>query len=671
MPESSGEGQDPTKDARWRSVKALVEAALDQDPQRRSAFVQRACEGDPELQAEVESLLRAHDSAPGDFLGNPGDLVSDLVGHEPSFLDDRIAGYEIQRRLGCGGMGEVWLAEELQSTRRRVAIKLIKFGMDTREVLARFEAEQQALALMDHDNIAHVYTAGMTERGRPYFVMQYVDGEPITDYCDRKRFSLPTRLELFSRVCHAVHHAHQRGIIHRDLKPSNILVHDGDDGAIPKIIDFGIAKATEQRLGAGALLTKTGMLMGTPEYMSPEQAEMTSLNVDARTDVFALGVVLYELLTGFLPIDYAPPSVSGIDELRRQIRKQRPRTPSVRVERAANADRSAAARSTDRTTLVSDLRGDLDRVVLCALEKDRARRYATPRDFAEDIRRHQQRDAVLAPVGSAVTRRRSVTIALVLFAISGLGFAGWALGLLPAPVASSIAEGRTVMILTDAYSVPYTSDVVDAFRHTGARVTTDDTELTNERAMPASLVSGYDLVVVITVFGTVHGSPIDGVDMDGLESAINSRASRAFILISDACSLCSISSTERLLAVVKSVGGWSTRLGPIEAKRFEADLDSHGVHTAAFGAWSSIIGNNYSPLFFVPDANVIYRGEAGVLAAVVAASANGSCIFMTTDSTPFVAPINGSPPGQADGLAEAYLQSALSPIGPCEVSETP
>ena len=247
----------------------------------------------------------------------------------PSEAKDRIGPYRLLQRLGEGGMGEVWLAEQVAPVRRHVALKVIKAGMDTAQVIARFEAERQALALMDHPAIAVVFDAGTTPEGRPYFAMEYVKGEPITTYCDRHRLATPQRLELFIQVCEGVQHAHQKGVIHRDLKPSNVLVAVQDERPVPKIIDFGVAKATTQRLTERTLYTELGVLIGTPEYMSPEQAEMTGLNIDTRTDVYALGVILYELLTGVLPFDRRTLFAKGLDEIRRTIREVEPPRPSA------------------------------------------------------------------------------------------------------------------------------------------------------------------------------------------------------------------------------------------------------------------------------------------------------------------------------------------------------
>ena len=299
-----------------------------------------------------------------------------------------IGPYKLLQKLGEGGYGVVYMAEQEQPIRRRVALKIIKLGMDTKNVIARFEAERQALALMDHPNIARVLDAGATETGRPYFVMELVYGVKITDYCDQNRVSMQERLELFIQVCNAVQHAHQKGIIHRDLKPSNIMVTMHDGVPVPKVIDFGIAKATEQRLTDKTLFTSYAQLMGTPAYMSPEQMELSGLNLDTRSDIYSLGVLLYELLTGHTPFDTADLLKLGVDELRRTVCEQEPLSPSAKLQTLNNEEltKTARRRHIEPPRLLSQLRGDLDWIVLKCLEKDRTRRYETANGLAMDIR---------------------------------------------------------------------------------------------------------------------------------------------------------------------------------------------------------------------------------------------------------------------------------------------
>lgn len=313
--------------------------------------------------------------------------------------------YRLLQRLGEGGMGEVWLAEQTEPVRRQVALKVIKAGMDSAQVVARFEAERQALALMDHPTIATVFDGGTTPQGRPYFAMEYVKGEPITVYCDRHLLSTRERLELFMQVCAGVQHAHQKGIIHRDLKPSNVLVAIQGDRPVPKIIDFGVAKATTQHLTERSLFTELGVLIGTPEYMSPEQAEMGSLDIDTRTDIYALGVLLYELLTGALPFDRKDLRQAGIAEIQRIIREKEPPRPSTRITHLGLASTEAAKnRHTEPRRLASDLRGDLDWITMRALEKDRTRRYQTANALSADVRRHLSNEPVSAGPPSTAYR---------------------------------------------------------------------------------------------------------------------------------------------------------------------------------------------------------------------------------------------------------------------------
>src|SRR6266481_5107607 len=303
--------------------------------EERDRYFDKACKGDIEFRRRVEALLLAYEEA-GDFLGRsaaerPPKAAQALAAAEKP--GDRIGHYKLLQQIGEGGWGVVFMAEQEEPVRRRVALKIIKPGMDTKSVIGRFEAERQALALMDHPNIAHVFDAGATENGRPYFVMELVRGIKITEYCDQHNLATAARLDLFVQVCHAVQHAHQKGIIHRDIKPSNVLVTRSDEGkALPMVIDFGIAKATTgQRLTDKTVFTAFEMLIGTPAYMSPEQAELTSVDVDTRSDIYSLGVLLYELLTGTTPFDSRELFKAELDEVRRTIRDQEPARPSTRL----------------------------------------------------------------------------------------------------------------------------------------------------------------------------------------------------------------------------------------------------------------------------------------------------------------------------------------------------
>jgi non-specific serine/threonine protein kinase/serine/threonine-protein kinase len=414
---------------RWHRISTLFAEAVKLPPERRAGFLQSACEDDADLRRRVEELLHAagHGAehperpplpGPGAILRRPPDEPEPGVGVP---REDRVSSaptdtapqggaareafgpYRLLQKIGEGGMGEVWLAEQTEPIRRKVALKVIKAGMDTKQVIARFEAERQALALMDHPGIAKVFDAGETPRGMPYFAMEHVAGEAITTYCDRHRLSMPERLDLFARVCEAVQHAHQKGVIHRDLKPSNVMVTIQGDKPAPKIIDFGVAKATAQRLTERTIFTELGMLIGTPEYMSPEQAEMTGLDVDTRTDVYALGVMLYELLTGALPFESKELREAGFEEIRRRIREVDPPRPSTRVRTlGARSTQAASNRRTDPEKLASRLKGDLDWIVMKALEKDRTRRYGSASDLVADLERHLQDLPVLAgPPGAS------------------------------------------------------------------------------------------------------------------------------------------------------------------------------------------------------------------------------------------------------------------------------
>jgi serine/threonine protein kinase/Tfp pilus assembly protein PilF len=319
--------------------------------------------------------------------------------------------YRIGRQLGEGGMGIVYLAEQTAPVRRTVALKVIKRGMDTRQVVARFEAERQALALMDHPSIARVFDAGETDDGRPYFAMEHIEGRPITAYCDEQQLGTRERLALFIRVCHGVQHAHHKGVIHRDVKPSNVLVTTHDGKPVPKIIDFGVAKAIEQPLTERTLFTEMGVMIGTPEYMSPEQAEVNPLDVDTRTDVYSLGVLLYELLSGALPFDARELRSAAFHEILRKIREDRPSKPSARVsELGDDASGSAMRRRSDPATLRRLLTGDLDVITMKALEKERERRYGSPAELAGDIERHLNHEPVAArPPSAAYLLRKLVS----------------------------------------------------------------------------------------------------------------------------------------------------------------------------------------------------------------------------------------------------------------------
>ena len=406
----------------------------------RDAFLTQACAGDASLRQQVDALLVGYEKA-GSFLDKAAGPLGPGGTHIVPITEkagDKIGRYKLLQQIGEGGCGVVYMAEQEEPVRRRVALKVIKLGMDTKQVVARFEAERQALALMDHPNIARVLDAGATDTGRPYFVMELVRGVRITEFCDQQKLSTHDRLELFLRICSAIQHAHQKGIIHRDLKPSNVLVTIIDGTPVPKVIDFGIAKATNQQsLTDKTLFTAFEQFIGTPAYMSPEQAEMSGVDIDTRSDIYSLGVLLYELLTSQQPFDAGELARSGLDGIRRTLRDQEPPRPSTRLNTLAQAELTtvARARHTEAPKLVHLVRGDLDWVVMKCLEKDRARRYETANSLAADIQRHLTHEPVVARPPSVayrfsrLVRRNQLAFAaagaVAVALLSGLILASW------------------------------------------------------------------------------------------------------------------------------------------------------------------------------------------------------------------------------------------------------
>jgi serine/threonine protein kinase len=444
-----------------QQVESIFDAArLLTDPASREVFLEQACAGDRELRALLDELLSAKTEADQFFSKTParsffslsasGDGTDGITrtatanGHarnaKPSQFEapgTRIDRYKLLQRIGEGGCGVVYMAEQEKPVRRRVALKVIRLGMDTESVIARFEVERQALALMDHPNIARVLDAGATENGRPYFVMELVRGVRITDYCDQHHLDTSQRLDLFVQICHAIQHAHQKGIIHRDIKPSNILITLHDGVPVPKVIDFGIAKATEGHLTDRTLFTAYEQFIGTPAYMSPEQAEMSGLDIDTRSDIYSLGVLLYELLTGRTPFDGKKLVQSGLEEMRRTLREREPQRPSTMLTTLGGTDLTAAAqhRHAEVPKLISMLKGDVDWIVMKSLEKDRRRRYETANGLAMDIQRYLHNEPVIARPPSRLYRFRKLvrrnkvvfasTAAVAAALVAGLGTSTW------------------------------------------------------------------------------------------------------------------------------------------------------------------------------------------------------------------------------------------------------
>ncbi|MCP4248851.1 MAG: serine/threonine protein kinase [bacterium] len=446
------------KDYDLNRVEELFQTAADLPRSEQTAFLKRECGGDTDLQSHVQRLIdRFEDQS---SLTSPigagnrvsGPFLAATISEGPGAIIDR---YKLLQVIGEGGFGVVYMAEQQTPVVRKVALKIIKLGMDTREVVARFEAERQALAMMDHPNIARVLDGGTTDSGRPYFVMELVRGVSITEFCEKNDLTTQRRLELFSNVCQAVQHAHQKGVIHRDLKPSNVMVTLHDGAPMPKVIDFGVAKAMHARLTDKTLFTRYEQFVGTPAYMSPEQAEMSALDIDTRTDIYSLGVLLYEILTGTTPFDNTTLRRAGLAEIQRIIREEQPPRPSLRISATAKLAPERHG-GLDPAALRRVLRGDLDWIVMKALEKDRSRRYASAGEFADDIRRHLQSEPVIAgPPGAAYRLRKflarnrtaAVSSCIVVLALVA-GIIGTTASLIEAERNADLAQAQADRALT-------------------------------------------------------------------------------------------------------------------------------------------------------------------------------------------------------------------------------
>jgi eukaryotic-like serine/threonine-protein kinase len=397
-------------DARRERLKDLLHQAMALSPDEQAFFIDKACSSDNDLRLELQGLLAVNAKIPPGFLKSlPPDkkLVAEAMSTYGTLAAGQIFAehFRLERKLGEGGMGQVWLAEQLSPVQRRVALKLIRAGIYDESVMQRFQVERQSLAMMDHPAIAKVFEAGATPQGQPYFVMEYVPGLPLTEYCDQHKLKIRERLELFIQVCDGVQHAHQKAFIHRDLKPANVLVVDVDGKPQPRVIDFGLVKGVGAQVEDQTALSRWGQFLGTPGYMSPEQADRNVQDVDTRTDVYSLGVILYVLLTGLQPFETARLSPPPVDELLRRLREEDPPRPSGKVSGDRSTGKATAiARCIDSSQLVSTLRGDLDWIAMKALERDRARRYGTPSDLAADLRRYLNHEPVTARPASLTYR---------------------------------------------------------------------------------------------------------------------------------------------------------------------------------------------------------------------------------------------------------------------------
>jgi len=499
-------------------VKSIFLSAIeDRAPEEWGAYLDEACRGDAELRRRVEALLAAHQEKDRMFDDPEAVLIGPVGIVEPMETPGTVIGrYKLLEKIGEGGMAAVYMAEQEQPIRRKVALKIIKLGMDTRQVIARFEAERQALALMDHPSIAKVLDAGATETGRPYFVMELVAGVSITEYCDKNNLSTKDRLALFLQVCNAVQHAHQKGIIHRDIKPSNVMVTHHDGKPVPKVIDFGIAKATNQRLTEKTLFTRYAHIIGTPAYMSPEQAELSDLDIDTRTDIYSLGVLLYELLTGSTPFSEEELRKAGYVEMQRIIREQEPTKPSTKLSTLGDTLTDIAKhRGCTPDLLRKAIRGDLDWIVMKSLEKDRIRRYDTAIHLAEEIQRHLEQKPVLARAPSTayclrkfLRRNRSRVIAvLTIMAIVSV-------------ITLSYVRSRQQARLAQAQATRETAILSEA-----RRLIENGDYATGRRTLRPILGSAY---TGLEARGLFAGILVDGRDPDGVAEGVETIMERHY-----------------------------------------------------------------------------------------------------------------------------------------------
>jgi serine/threonine protein kinase len=522
-------------------VEAVFLAALDRaTPEERAAYVEQACAGRPDLLERVRELLASHDESRGPLDAAPPGMAGTVDGPGVAEGPGTVVGpYKLLQQLGEGGMGTVFMAEQTQPVRRMVALKVIKPGMDSRQVIARFEAERQALALMDHPSIAKVLDAGTTNSGRPYFVMELIKGVPITRYCDEHRLTPRQRLELFVPACQAVQHAHQKGIIHRDLKPSNVLVALYDGKPVPKVIDFGVAKAAGARLTDRTLFTEFGAVVGTLEYMAPEQAELNQLDIDTRSDIYSLGVLLYELLTGTTPLERQRLSVGALLEALRIIREEEPPKPSTRLSTAQALPTIAANRGLEPRKLSGVVRGELDWVVMKCLSKDRNRRYETANGLAQDLEHFLQNEPVSAGPPSvwyqlrkfAQRRKRALaTVGLLgVMLLAGVGGVAGSLAYAARDRSAriAVAEGKTTAALDEADGLQRKNqwpEALEAAKRAQGLLPQDGSEQLRERVRETL----KDINMVLTLADIRLPNAKDGVQGDGDPEVANRAYGEAF-----------------------------------------------------------------------------------------------------------------------------------------------